>query len=83
VPVDQSFKSVNCAFYDDLELLSMRHSFCDIIFEADNGGRSAIRDRIANLHTREGIEYMTTASGLEIDLTKILEVNGKKPLNAC
>jgi hypothetical protein len=81
--MDQGFRSVGCAFYEELELLAMRHSSCDIVFLAPGGARSVIRDEIKDLLVREGVEYMKTKGGLEIELTGILEINGKKPSGTC
>jgi len=81
--MEDKIKSVSCGFYEELELLSMQHRSCVISFEASNGARSEIRDQIADLYTKEGIEYLRTGSGLELPLTAILEINGRKPAGAC
>jgi transcriptional antiterminator Rof (Rho-off) len=81
--MDQDFRSVNCAFYEDLELLAMKHSSVEISFEAANGTRAVVRDQITDLFTRDRVEYLRTKAGLEIELVKILEINGKRPTDAC
>jgi hypothetical protein len=72
-------KNIDDNFRDELELLAALRRVCEIIFRAANGSRSVIRDRIADLYSREGIEYLKTGSGLEIELTKLIEVDGKRP----
>jgi Rho-binding antiterminator len=78
----QDYKPISCDFYDELEALATRHKTCDIIF-FNNGGRSQIRGEIADLYTREKVEYLKTTSGLEIRLDQLVEVDGKIASNYC
>ena len=80
--MDENYKPVSCDFYDELEALATLKKSCDIIFMND-GGKSQIRARIADLYTREKVEYLKTASGLEIRLDKLLQVDGKIASNYC
>lgn len=65
-------------FHDELELLAAQHKNCEIIFRAHNGARSVIRDRISDVYNREGVPYLKTGSGMEIELGKLIEVDGRR-----
>jgi Rho-binding antiterminator len=78
----QDYKPISCDFYDELEALATRKKTCDIVF-FNNGGRSEVRGEIADLYTREKVEYMKTSAGLEIRLDQLIEVDGKIASNYC
>jgi Rho-binding antiterminator len=80
--MEENYKPVSCDFYDELEALATQRKDCDIIF-INNESRSKIRAGIADLYTREKVEYMKTSSGLEIRLDKLVEVDGKIASNYC
>ena len=75
----EEYKPVNCDFYDELEALATLKKKSDIIFTADNGGKSVIQGRITDLYTRDHVEYMKLDNGLEIRLDSIIQIAGKKP----
>ena len=79
----ETYKPINCDFYDELEALSTLKKNSEIIFRAENGGKSILRGRIADLYTRDHIEYMKLDSGLEIKLDTLIEVDGKKREHYC
>jgi len=78
----QHYTPISCDFYDELEALATRKKTCNIVFLND-GARSQIRGEIADLYTREKVEYMKTTSGLEIRLDQLIEVDGKIASNYC
>jgi Rho-binding antiterminator len=80
--MEENYKPVSCDFYDELEALATMKKSCDIIF-INNESRSKIRASIADLYTRDKVEYMKTSSGLEIRLDKLVEVDGKIASNYC
>jgi Rho-binding antiterminator len=73
----EEYKPVNCDFYDELEALATLKKKSDIIFMADNGGKSIIHGRISDLYTRDHVEYMCLDNGLEIRLDRIIQIAGK------
>jgi len=79
---DQPYTPVSCDYYDELEALATRHKPVEIIF-INNGGKSVIRAQIANLYTRDKMEYLVTDSGLEIRLDQLVQVDGKLSSNYC
>lgn len=78
----EQYTPVNCDFYDELEALATRHKPCEIIF-INNGSRSVIRATIADLVTKDKVEYLITDSGLEIRLDQLVQVDGKLASNYC
>jgi Rho-binding antiterminator len=81
--MNQEYKNISCDFYDELEALATLHKECEIEFWSENATKSIIHDKIKNLYTKEGVEYMETAKGTVIRLDKLIKVDGKKPLNRC
>ena len=80
--MENEARKVDCNFYEELELLSLRHKRCRIVFFND-GARSEIIDEIRDIYTREAREWLKAGSGLEIALDQLLEVDGKRPSWAC
>ena len=79
--VMEEYKPVNCDFYDELEALATLKKKADIVFIADNGGKSVIQGRITDLYTRDHVEYMKLDNGLEIRLDEVIEIDGKRQKN--
>jgi Rho-binding antiterminator len=79
----QPYKKVSCDFYDELEALAVMHKDCNIAFWDENQVKAIIRDRIKNLYTSEGIEYLETRNGFKIRLDKLIEVDGKRSFSQC
>ena len=80
--MEENYKPVSCDFYDELEALATMKKTCDITF-FNEGGKAKIRASIADLYTREKVEYLKTSAGLEIRLDKLIEVDGKIASNYC
>jgi Rho-binding antiterminator len=74
----EEYKPISCDYYDELEALAIMKKKVEIIFVAENGGKSIVLGRITELYTRDHVEYMKLDSGLEIRLDSLIEVDGKK-----
>ena len=74
----EEYKPISCDYYDELEALATMKKKVEIVFRAENGGKSILLGRITDLYTRDKIEYMKLDSGLEIRLDTLIEVDGKK-----
>lgn len=72
-----TYHPISCSFYDELEAIATLGKSVVIVFIGDKGGSMDIQDRIKNLETRNGEEFMTTASGQEIRLDRLISVDGK------
>ncbi|MDP4151253.1 MAG: hypothetical protein Q8937_20545 [Bacteroidota bacterium] len=81
--MDNGKALVDPGFIEELEMLATLNRPCEIIFRSGNDARTVIRDRIAAVDAREGREWLVTGSGLVIGLAKLVEVDGKRPLDRC
>jgi Rho-binding antiterminator len=81
--MNREYKPIHCDFYEELEALATLHKSSEIVFRNKSGARSVIHERIAYLYTRDGVERLRTASGLEIRLDHLIQVDGKILANNC
>ena len=81
--MNEEYKRLSCDFYDELEALAVMNKDVEIEFWTENETISILHDRIKNLYTKEGVEYMETAKGSIIRLDKLIKVAGKAPVNQC
>lgn len=56
---------------------------CSIKFRADNGGVAIIHTHLRDINLEEGEEYIKTADGLRINISQLMEVNGRQAQNNC
>ena len=70
-------------FIEYLEELVDFERICDIKFKGDNGGVATIHTRLRDIRLDEGEEHIKTADGLKINLSQIMEVNGRQAQNNC
>ena len=80
--MDNGQKHKIVPFYDELENLALQRRSVEIVFRGENGARTVVRDRIG-LFVLEGRECLRTGAGLVIGLEQLLEVDGKRPPEAC
>jgi hypothetical protein len=81
--MDNENAMVDPGFVEELEMLAAMSRSCEIIYRSGNDARTVIRDRIAAVDAREGRNWLVTGSGQVIGLVKLLEVDGKRPLDRC
>ena len=70
-------------FLEYLEELADLKINCSIKFKADNGGVSVIQSRLRDINTKQSQGYIQTAEGLKINISQLIEVNGRQPQNFC
>jgi hypothetical protein len=70
-------------FIEYLEELVDFERRCSIKFRADNGGVSVIHARLRDINLDEGQAYIKTADGLKINISQLMEVNGRQVQNNC
>ena len=56
---------------------------CSIKFKGDNGGVATIHARLRDINLDDGQEYIKTADGLRINISQLMEVNGRQAQNNC
>ena len=81
--MENGYKHKDLRFYEELELLVLLRKACEIVFRSGNGARTVIRDRISSLSDQEGREWLQTASGLQIPLDCLEQVDGRQPSGTC
>jgi hypothetical protein len=70
-------------FIEYLEELVDFERQCSIKFRADNGGVSVIHARLRDINLDEEQAYIKTADGLKINISQLMEVNGRQVQNNC
>ena len=70
-------------FIEYLEELADFERSCDIKFRGDNGGIATIHARLRDVYVDEDESYIKTADGLRINISQLIEVNGRQAQNIC
>ncbi len=75
------YHPIACSLHDELQLRAMRGSDVTIRYVSRDGvtGAEAVTDtadRIVDVRTRDGAEFIALANGIEIRLDQLLEVDG-------
>lgn len=73
---DKKYQPISCSQYDELELLAMRKTVCQIEYMDIENKASTIQDYIATLRTEKKEEFLVLGTGQEIRLDKIITING-------
>lgn len=74
---EKGYRPIDCSVHDELLALATLGRVTDIAFQDERGEEQAVRDRIADVFTRSGAEYLRTAGGLEIRLDRLRLVDGR------
>ena len=70
-------------FIEYLEELADFERSCNIKFKGDNGGIATIHARLRDVYVDEDESYIKTAEGLKINISQLIEVNGRQAQNIC
>lgn len=70
------YQPIACSLHDRIEDAAVRGRFVDIAFAAEDGTAKVVNDRIVDWFSRDGAEFLTTASGLMIRLDRLISVDG-------
>ena len=70
-------------FIEYLEELVDFERNCTIKFRGENGGLATINARLRDIHITDSDSYIKTADGLRINLSQLVEVNGRPAENIC
>ena len=70
-------------FIEYLEELVDFERNCTIRFRGENGGLATINARLRDIHIADSDSYIKTADGLRINLSQLVEVNGRPAQNIC
>jgi Rho-binding antiterminator len=70
------YEPIACSLHDRIEDAAVRSRVVDIVYRNADGTRHGVSDRIVDWFSREGAEFLTTASGLVLRLDQILSIDG-------
>lgn len=69
------YKRIPCQVYDHFEIAAMRHTIVEIRYHDGEGNEYKVKTTIETLKTKGKVEYAILASGLEIRLDWIVQLN--------
>ena len=64
------------------EIVDLKRS-CSIRFKAENGGIAIIQTKLNDVNRSEKENYIKTVDGLRINISQLVEVNGRVAQNIC
>jgi Rho-binding antiterminator len=68
------YRPVACGFHDELTLWVMRRTPCRVRYRGADGAERVTLQRLADVYTREGAEWLRLADGTELRLDRLREV---------
>lgn len=71
------YRPVDCSLHDRLEELATLRQPARIAYRDDRGEVRAAEDRIADVFSADGVEYIRTEAGEQIRLDRIEDVDGR------
>lgn len=71
-----TYRPIDCGLHDELQLRALRSRPVQLRWTEDDGTPCEETDRIADVFSRGGAEYLATAGGREIRLDRLTEVDG-------
>ena len=71
-----TYQPIDCDYYDRLEAWATMQTDCLIVFKDAEGKEQQLTAKIADVYTKDKIEYLKTDPGLVIRLDALLSVNG-------
>lgn len=73
-----TYQSISCHFYDELEAAAVRKVLCTIVYE-DGQETKEVQQKIVDLKIIDKAEYMILDNEQKIRLDKIVLFNGLNP----
>ena len=70
-------------FIEYLEEIADQKRSCSIRFKAENGGIAIIQTKVSDVNRDEDEHYIKTIDGLKINISQLVEVNGRFAQNIC
>lgn len=82
-PHMNDYQPVSCQFYDELEALATLRKPLTVVYLNPLGQAHNATGKIKDIFTRYKAEFLLLDDGTEIRLDRILQVNGKRPVQYC
>ena len=74
--MEKEYKPIACGLYDELELRALREKIIKLTFQNDKNDNEIIECIIADLFSKDKIEFLKTNHGRIIRLDDVLEMDG-------
>jgi Rho-binding antiterminator len=73
--MSKEYKPIACGLYDELELRTLRKQIAKLVYKNDNNEKEIIECVIADLFSKDKVEFLKTIDGKIIRLDDILELD--------
>jgi Rho-binding antiterminator len=73
--MEKEYKPIACGLYDELELRALRKQMVKLTFQNDKNENELIECVIADLFSKDKIEFLKTTEGKIIRLDDIVELD--------
>ena len=73
--MEKEYKPIACGLYDELELRALRKKIIKLTFQNDKNDNEIIECIIADLFSKDKIEFLKTNHGRIIRLDDVLEMD--------
>lgn len=77
--MSEPYRPIACDFHDELCLLALRRRVCEIVYRDSAGREARLEDRIEDVYTEGGEEFLRLAGGGIIRLDRLVRVDGQSP----
>lgn len=74
--MSQSYEPIDCGLHDELQLRVLRRRPVEVIWVDPSGERQQRTDRVVDVFSRDGSEYLRLQDGAEIRLDRLQRVDG-------
>ena len=72
--MSDDYKPIDCSLHDQIEDYATRRQRVVVTHAQESGKAVSVEDVITDWVVRDGVEYLRTASGLEIRLDRLVSV---------
>lgn len=73
---DPPYHPIDCGYHDRLLALATLRRPCEVVYSDGAGEPRAAHDRIEDVFSRGGAEWLRLADGTEVRLDRLLRVDG-------
>lgn len=74
--MNKEYRPIACGLHDELELRALRKSKVELSYNDDKNNVRTIECTIADIFSKDKVEYLKTDMGLLIRLDDIIELDG-------
>jgi Rho-binding antiterminator len=81
--MEKKYVPIDCNFYDEIEILSMRKSKSTVVYLSEKDEQTTIEGVIKNVFAKNKEEFLEMESGLIFRLDRLISLDGKVVPGAC